>query len=83
MVREGVERRCAGILTHMTDWLVLAGCFVIAFTAWLLDDKVRGAAAVACLAAFVAEDRSSAVVEPHVVEQLGPPALGVLNGQDY
>ncbi|MEV0906035.1 hypothetical protein [Streptomyces hokutonensis] len=24
----------------MTDWLVLAGCFVIAVTAWLLDDRI-------------------------------------------
>jgi hypothetical protein len=66
----------------MTDWLILAGCFVIAFMAWMLDDKVRGAAADARLEAFVAEDRSSAVVEPHVVERLGPPALGSLNGQE-
>ncbi|WP_406459442.1 hypothetical protein OH768_32220 [Streptomyces sp. NBC_01622] len=66
----------------MTDWLILAGCFVIAVTAWLLDDKVRGAAADRRLEAFVAEDRNGAVVEPHVVERLGPPALGVLNGQD-
>jgi len=83
VVREGVDHRCAGILTRMTDWLVLAGCFVIAVTAWLLDDRVRGAAADRRLESFVAEDRSSAVVEPHVVEQLGPLALGVLNGQDH
>lgn len=67
----------------MTDWLVLAGCFVIAFTAWLRDDKVRGAAADARLAAFVAEDRDGAVVGPEDVERLGPLALGVLNGQEY
>ncbi|MGW1213508.1 hypothetical protein ACWD5F_28200 [Streptomyces sp. NPDC002499] len=65
----------------MTDWLILAGCFVIAVTAWLLDDKVRGAAADARLAAFLAEDRGGAVVGPQDVERLGPLALGVLNGE--
>ncbi|MGH1552378.1 hypothetical protein ACRAWF_10220 [Streptomyces sp. L7] len=67
----------------MTDWLVLAGCFVIAFTAWLLDDKVRGAAADARLEAFLAEDRDGAVVGPDDVERLGPLALGSLNGQEH
>jgi hypothetical protein len=55
---------------------------VIAVTAWLLDDKVRGAAADARLEAFVAEDRG-AVVGPEDVERLGPLALGVLNGQEH
>jgi len=72
-----------GILTCVTDWLILVGYLVIALTAWSLDGIVRGRAADARLKAFVAQDRRSAVVDPDAVERLGPLALGSLSGRGH
>ncbi|KPI04918.1 hypothetical protein OK006_6874 [Actinobacteria bacterium OK006] len=77
-----VRHRATGILTCMTEWLIFAGCLVIASTAWSLDGTARGTAEDARLKAFVDQDRHSAVVEPDAVERLGPLALGSLSGRD-
>lgn len=66
----------------MTDWLVLAGCLVVAWLAWGLDNRARDAVEDARLKAILAQERNDVRVEPDAVERLGPAGLVWLNGQD-
>ncbi|MGW3284469.1 hypothetical protein ACWDR3_07495 [Streptomyces sp. NPDC001002] len=66
----------------MTDWLILAGCLVVAWLAWGLDNRARDAVEEARRKAFLAQERNDVRVEPDAVERLGPAGLVWLNGQD-